>query len=165
MTAPRFAAVALLLGFTLSSTFAIQPAFAQRPSEKAAGRSAAPTGAEIAAAARAGTLDGANAITATVLGKRFKFTPARVQQRAVPEAGVFLGVLENGAAGDETGLPPGKYNLFAAQVGGQWKGYAESNGTIAREAIRVRTDATPGAKPQFREQGWCIGTWLFWVCF
>src|SRR5688572_16964008 len=166
MIASRFVSAAFVLGFTLSFGFAIQPARAQGGGTKAlAGRSSAPTGAEIAAAARAGNLDVGNAITATLLSKPFKFTPARVQERTLPQAGVFLGVLENGAAGDETGLPPGKYNLFVAQVGGQWKGYAESNGQIAREAIRVRTDATPGAKPQFREQGWCIGTWLFWVCF
>lgn len=160
----RLSSVALLLG--LSSVLAAQPALAQGDAAKAsAGRSNPPTGAEIAAAARAGTLDGANAVTATLLGKPFKFTPAQARQKAIPAAGVFLGVLENGAAGDETGLPPGKYNLFAAQVGGQWKGYAESNGKIAREAIRVRTDAAVGAKPQFSEKGWCIITGFFWLCF
>src|SRR5687767_1353421 len=121
MIASRVVSVGCLLGLTLSSAIAVQPAGAQRGEVKAsARRSSAPTGVEIAAAARAGTLDGANAITATLLGKPFKFTPARAQQKALPDAGVFLGVLENGAAGDETGLPPGKYNLFAAQVGGQW---------------------------------------------
>ena len=83
--------------------------------------------------------------------------PARGAAGKRPEDGVFLGVLENGAAGDETGLPPGRYNLYAAQVGGVWKGYAESNGQIVRQAIRASTTpGTPGAKPQFNERGWCI---------
>ena len=160
----RLSSVALLIG--LSSVLAAQPALAQGDAAKVpAGRSNPPTGVEIAAAARASTLDGANAITATLLGKPFKFTPAQARPKTIPDAGVFLGVLENGAMGDETGLPPGKYNLFAARVGGQWKGYAESNGQIAREAIRVRTDAAVGAKPQFSEKGWCVITIFFWLCF
>ena len=166
MTALRNSAIALLFGVSLFCAFPIQPALAQGGAKAPAGRSSKPTGAEIAAAARAGTLDNASAITATVLSKPFKFTPARTQQGAVPDEGIFLGVLENGAAGDETGLPPGTYNLFAAQVGGQWKGYAESNGQIVREALRVRATApAAGAKPYFSEKGWCIITLLFWLCF
>ena len=157
MTVSRFATAAVLFGAVLCTGLAVRPAAAQGGAAKAAGRSTAPSGAEIAAAARAGALDPAKAVTATLLGKPFKFTPARGSEKVRVEDGAFLGVLENGAAGDETGLPPGKYNLFAAQVGGQWKGYAESNGQIVREAIRASvTPGTGGAKSYFTERGWCV---------
>src|SRR5688572_3811635 len=157
MTVSRFATAAVLFGGLLCTGFAAQPATAQGGAVKSAGRSAPPSGAEIAAAARAGALDPAKAVTATLLGKPFRFTPARGSETVRVEDGAFLGVLENGAAGDETGLPPGKYNLFATQVGGQWKGYAESNGQIVREAIRASsTTGSAGTKPYFTERGWCI---------
>ena len=157
ITVLRFGTATTCLGVLLCSGIAARPAVAQRSAEKAAGRSTPPNGAEIAVAARAGTLDPAQMITATLLGKPFKFTPARVSAGVAADGGVFLGVLENGAAGDETGLPPGRYNLFAAQVGGQWKGYAESNGQIVRQAIRASsTTGSPGTKPYFTERGWCI---------
>ena len=167
MTVLRISSTALLLGLAFSCALGLKPAWAQGGGAKAsAGRSNAPTGAEIAAAARAGTLERANTITATVLGKPFKFTPAAAKPGVIPDEGIFLGVLENGAAGDETGLPPGTYNLFAAQVGGQWRGYAESNGQIVRAALRVRPTApAPGAKPYFSEKGWCIISVFFWLCF
>ncbi|MCI0433094.1 MAG: hypothetical protein L0271_05510 [Gemmatimonadetes bacterium] len=148
----------LMFGATLLLALAAQDAAAQRDT-KPAPRTSPPTGTEIAAAARTATLDQANAGTATLFSKPFKFTPARPAAGVYLEAGAFLGVLENGAAGDETGLPPGKYNVYVAQVGGQWRGYAESGGQIVRQAIRVT--ATPGqagagAKPTFTEKGWCF---------
>ena len=126
-------------------------------------RTTAPTGSEIAAAARAARLDTANVATATMFGKPFKFTPAQLPAKAdKPDDGKgdFLGVLENGAVGDETGLPPGKYNLFVADVNGQLKGYAEANGRIVKEAIRV--SSAPGAKgrPQFIEKGWSVRVYV-----
>jgi len=128
-------------------------------------RTSAPNGAEIAAAARAARLDSGNAATATMFGKPFKFTPAqapvKADKTAEGQAG-FLGVLENGAVGDETGLPPGKYNLFVANVNGQLKGYAEANGQIVKEAIRTTsTPAQAGAKgrPQFNEKGWSVNVY------
>ena len=125
-------------------------------------RTTPPSGAEIAAAARAARLDTGNVGTATMFGKPFKFTPAQLPTKAdKPDdgKGQFVGVLENGAIGDETGLPPGKYNLYVATVNGQLKGYAEANGQIVKEAIRVTsTPAATGAKerPKFNEKGWTI---------
>lgn len=125
-------------------------------------RATSPNGSEIAAAARAARLDTGNVATATMFGKPFKFTPAQVRTKADKtddENGQFLGVLENGAVGDETGLPPGKYNVFVANVNGQLKGYAEANGQIVKEAIRASsTPAQEGAKgrPQFNEKGWTL---------
>jgi hypothetical protein len=129
-------------------------------------RDGAPSGSEIAAAARAGSLDAGNTATATVLGKQFRFTPIRVPQGGTKPTSAtgFAGVLENGAAGDETGLPPGRYNLFVSNVGGQWKAYAESGGRIVREAIRVsNANLARGAKPQFEERGWCVIVWTLWT--
>jgi len=128
-------------------------------------RATPPNGSEIAAAARAARLDTGNVAIATMFGKPFKFTPAQVKTKAdTPDDGKgdFLGVLENGAAGDETGLPPGKYNLFVANVNGQLKGYAEANGQIVKEAIRATsTPAQEGAKgrPQFNEKGWWVSVY------
>ncbi|MCI0433091.1 MAG: hypothetical protein L0271_05495 [Gemmatimonadetes bacterium] len=150
--------VRLMFGATLLLALAAQDAAAQRDT-KPAPRTSPPTGADIAAAARAASLDQANAATATLFGKPFRFTPASAQPAASAEAGVFLGVLENGAAGDETGLPPGKYNVYVAQVAGQWRGYAESGGQIVRQAIRVTatpSNAGASAKPTFSEKGWCV---------
>jgi len=129
-------------------------------------RQTAPNGSEIAAAARAARLDTGNGATATMFGKPFKFTPAVVKTKAdKPDdgKGEFLGVLENGAIGDETGLPPGKYNLYMANVNGQIKGYAEANGQIVKEAIRASSTPAPeGAKgrPQFNEKGWSVRVWF-----
>jgi hypothetical protein len=97
-----------------------------------------------------------------MFGKPFKFTPAQIPAKTDKPGdgkGSFLGVLENGAIGDETGLPAGKYNLYVADVNGQLKGYAEANGQIVKEAIRATsTPASEGAKgrPQFIEKGWSI---------
>ena len=129
-------------------------------------RTTAPNGAEIAAAARAARLDTGNAATATMFGKPFKFTPAQVKTKADKAddgKGEFLGVLENGAIGDETGLPAGKYNLYVADVNGQLKGYAEANGQVVKEAIRASSTPAPeGAKgrPQFNEKGWSIRVYI-----
>jgi hypothetical protein len=129
-------------------------------------RATPPNGSEITAAARAARLDTGNAATATMFGKPFKFTPAQVVTKADPISegkGQFLGVLENGAVGDETGLPAGKYNLFFATVNGQPKGYAEANGQIVKEAIRVSSaPAQEGAKgrPQFNEKGWWVSVYV-----
>src|SRR5687768_17908815 len=81
-------------------------ALPQRGADQPSTRTTPPTGAEIAAAARDAALDAAGTVRATVLGKPFKFTPARQDTSASPDAttGTYLGVLENGAAGDETGL-------------------------------------------------------------
>jgi len=125
-------------------------------------RQDAPTGAEIAQAAKATPLDEANRLTAQFQGKPITFTPAAANfslgGAADLRAGRFVGVLHNEIAGDETGLPPGTYNLFVAQVGGKWRAFAESNGTVVREAIRVRFAKAEGAerKPRFREKGWGI---------
>jgi len=124
-------------------------------------RTTTPNGSEIAAAARAARLDAGNVATATMFGKPFKFTPSQAPAKTdKPDDGNdgFLGVLENGAVGDETGLPPGKYNLYFANVNGQLKGYAEANGQIVKEAIRVTATPAPDGKgrPQFIEKGWSI---------
>ena len=67
MTVSRVATTAVLFGGLLLTGFAVRPAAAQGGAAKAAGRSTAPSGAEIAAAARAGALEPAKAVTATVL--------------------------------------------------------------------------------------------------
>ena len=159
----RSCSLALCLLAGVVGLAAIEPvALAQRDSP--APKKSPPSGSEIAAAARAARLDTGNAGTATMFGKPFKFTPvlpATEQDKPLTEDAGFLGVLENGAIGDETGLPPGRYNLYFANVNGQARCYAEANGQIVKEAIR--TTVTPAAKgatarPTFQEKGWCVLT-------
>ncbi len=136
------------------------------------GRSA-PTGAEIAQKARAARFDAARAGKGVFEGKPMKLTPAVLNGVGLEDlkAGQVVGLLENGAAGDETGLPPGRYDLFLSYVGQQWHAYAEANGKVVAEAIR--TSVTEGSAPatQFQPKGWCfdIVVYLtpFWwhVCF
>jgi len=121
-------------------------------------RAAAPPGAEIAARAKAARLDRANATTGEFQGKRIVFTPAVLDADADLAAGAVIGVLENDVAGDETGLPAGRYNLYAAQLGDGWHVYAESDGQIVKEALRVKVERRPGPpadkRPRFRAVGW-----------
>jgi hypothetical protein len=121
----------------------------------------APSGAEISAKARNVRLQHARAGYGKFDGKDMKMTPADLRAVAKSlediKAGQVVGVLENGAEGDETGLPPGKYNLYVAHVDGEWKGYAEANGRIVSPAIRamVTENAVASQEPQFMAQGWC----------
>jgi hypothetical protein len=120
------------------------------------GRNAPPSGTEIAAAARATKLDSTNVGTATMFSKPFTFTPSEDGAGNL-EQGVFLGVLENGGAGDETGLPPGRYNLFVASVAGRWRAYAEAKGQVVREAAKTTVTSTGRGgqvRPRFLEKGW-----------
>ena len=126
-----------------------------------AARKERPSGAEIAQKARLAVLDSANSATAEKNGKKIKFTPANLDQvkgETELEEGQALGLLENEAPGDETGLPPGKYNLFAAKVGNDWHVYAESGGNIVGEGIRVRVEKGKGSKKkaEIRPEGFTM---------
>ncbi|PYT71893.1 MAG: hypothetical protein DMG39_11685 [Acidobacteria bacterium] len=134
------------------------PAFAERKDK--------PTGEEIANKAKAAKFDSANSTAGEKIGKKVKLTPAKldhVKSEAELEGGQIIGMLETEAPGDETGLPPGKYNVFAAKVGNDWHVYAESGGKIVVEAVHVRVeksnDRTP-KKPEFHAEGWCSWWWL-----
>jgi hypothetical protein len=123
----------------------------------------APSGADIAQKARATRFNPANAGTGTFQGKSMKLTPAALAVASLDElkAGQVIGILENDAAGDETGLPPGRYNLFVAFVDGQWRGYAEAGGKIISPAVRTRiANAGAGKTPTFQQNGWCFT--LYW---
>jgi hypothetical protein len=136
-----------------STPILLSPALvsAQGSQTKAAERSSPPNGAEVAAAARAAALDIGSAVSSTLSGKTFRFTPARGNSSHVNEA--FAGVLENGAPGVLTGLPAGRYNMYVARVNGQWKAFAESGGAIVRETADVSTSpGVPGARPYFIEK-------------
>ena len=121
-------------------------------------RAAPPPGAEIAAQAKRARLDRANAGAGEFQGKRIVFTPAQLEPGADLAAGQVIGVLENDVAGDETGLPAGRYNLFAAQLADGWHVWAESGGELVKEALRVKVERRPGPpadkRPRFRAVGW-----------
>jgi hypothetical protein len=130
-------------------------------------RKAAPAGQEIVQKAKTAKLERARATTVEFKRKKIAFTPANLDQvksQGELEAGQVIGLLETEAVGDETGLPPGNYNVFAAKVGDQWHAYAEAGGVVVKEAVRVRMErATKGPadlKPEFRAEGWCIVCWV-----
>ncbi|HEU4721891.1 MAG TPA: Ig-like domain-containing protein [Gemmatimonadaceae bacterium] len=136
-----------------------QSAMAQRGMPRGP-RAEKPTGAEIALKARTMRLDRANAGLGEFQGKRISFTPAVLDPRADLAAGQVIGLLENDVEGDETGLPPGRYNVFAVQLPDGWHVYAESGGQIVREALRVTVTARKGTvaekKPRIRPVGWGV---------
>jgi len=135
------------------------PAFAARKDK--------PSGPEIALKARTAVLDSENSTTGEKNGKKIKLIPANLPQgksEAELEDGQVIGVLETEAQGDETSLPPGKYNLFLAKEGNDWHTYAESGGRIVAEAARVKVEKQPQGtrrRPEIRAQGWCSTQW-FW---
>jgi uncharacterized protein YjdB len=138
---------------------AIRPAVAQRDVQRGS-RAEKPTGAEIALEARNARLDRANAGKGEFQGKPITFTPAVLPPRVDLAGGQVIGILENEVEGDETGLPPGKYNVFAARLADGWHVYAESGGEIVREALRVELVRRPGQpaekKPRIRPKGWGV---------
>lgn len=147
------AARSLLIGAMMLA--ASEPAAAQRGP-----RAANPTGAEIAMKARSARLDRASAGQGQFQGQPIIFTPAALAPRADLAAGQVIGTLENSVAGDETGLPPGKYNVFAARLADGWHVYAESGGQIVKEALNVRIVRRPGQpadkRPRIRPKGWGV---------
>jgi hypothetical protein len=126
---------------------------------RAPARRPAPTGQEISAAARRYRLLSELASTDSLQGRQIRYTPAEALDSLALESGVLLGVLENELAGDETGLPPGRYNIFLALVDGKPRVYAESGGRIVVEALRVSVTPQPNAaagrhRPRFIARGW-----------
>jgi uncharacterized protein YjdB len=121
-------------------------------------RESAPSGAEIASKAKTARLDQANAVTGEFQGKKITFTPAVLAPRTDLGIGQVIGVLENEVAGDETGLPPGRYSVMAAQLPDGWHVYAESGGRIVKEAVGVRlekrAEGAADTRPRFRAKGW-----------
>jgi len=133
------------------------PAFAERKDK--------PTGEEIANKAKAAKFDSANSTAGEKIGKKVKLTPAKldhVKSEAELEGGQIIGMLETEAPGDETGLPPGKYNVFAAKVGNDWHVYAESGGKIVVEAVHVRAKNQNFMRKGGAPGGGCclLGGWL-----
>lgn len=123
----------------------------------------APSGREIAEKAKGVTLLPDRVIHGKKDGKNVKFTSADLRHLKSPEeveSGQVIGVLETEIEGDESGLPPGKYNLYLKKVEGVWKVYAESGGKVVGQAARVevKTQGKPSEEvlPRFEPEGWCI---------
>ena len=126
-----------------------------------------PTGREIAEMATKMVREDGKVVQGLAGGKTVRFVGAKLdhlKKEEDVEAGAVIGVLENEALGDESGLPPGRYNLFAAKVNDKWEVYAESGGEVKGKAARVtatrhtQEDKAP-LKGTFHEKGWC-----FYIC-
>jgi len=142
---------------------------ARPPAGKTGVRLGAPPASYIAARLLSAEIDDDRAATHEEGGKKITFTPARVTPDQDEAAhGYVLGILETQIEGGETGLPPGRYTIFAKSVGGEWEAFAEADRSIAQQALRVTADnvkpLTDGdgiIKPKFsvtEEGGWCWTT-------
>jgi len=105
-------------------------------------------------------LDSKHAKSAAINGKKFNIVPAdfsSIASREQLSAGVFLGVLDNEAGtSEDVSLPPGRFNLYLNQAGGQWQAYAEQGGKIykAKRAIE-RPDTPANMDPTFNRGSGC----------
>src|SRR5688572_18326086 len=122
------------------------PALAQSGLPTQAGAPAARNGVRLGAPAatyiidrlRDAHLDGKRAAAVEHEEKKITFTPARVVESLDDAAqGHILGVLETEIDGGETGLPAGRYTIFAKSVGGEWEAFAEADGLVAKQALSV----------------------------
>jgi hypothetical protein len=127
-------------------------------------RLGAPAGTYIAARLKDAHIDEDRAVSHEHQGKTITFTPARVTKNLDDAAqGHVLGVLETEVEGGETGLPRGRYTIFAKSVGGEWEAFAEVDGAVAKQALQVtaaQAEEGKAGKPRFEtsEGGWCWTT-------
>ena len=142
---------------------------AKPPAGKTGERLGAPPASYVSARLLAAEMDDDHAVTREHEGKKITFIPARVTpDRDEAAHGHILGVLETEVAGGETGLPPGRYTIFAKSVGGEWEAFADADRSIAKQAltvsakdVEVPADWDGVVKPKFsvtEEGGWCWTT-------
>lgn len=129
-------------------------------------RLGAPAGSYISQRLKDAELDEGREGTAEHEGKRIRLTPAKATDDPDEAAlGHVVGVLETDIEGGETGLPVGRYTIFAHNVGGEWEAFAEVDGSVVKQALRVTAtdvdaDISKTMKPKFEasEGGWCWTT-------
>lgn len=136
------------------------------PASRRGIRLGAPAGTYISERLKGAEIDDGRAATAEHEGKKIRMTPARATDDPDEAAqGHVIGVLETEIDGGETGLPAGRYTIFAKNVGGEWEAFAEVDGSVAKQALRVTAtdvdeDVSRTMKPKFEasEGGWCWTT-------
>jgi hypothetical protein len=136
------------------------------PASRKGVRLGAPAGTYISNRLKDAELDDDRAATAEHEGRKIRLTPARATEDPEEAAqGHVIGVLETEVDGSETGLPAGRYTIFAKNVGGEWEAFAEVDGAVAKQALRVSatevdSDVSKTMKPRFEasEGGWCWTT-------
>jgi hypothetical protein len=127
-------------------------------------RTEEPKGREIAEMAKKMVRDEGKDVQGLAGDKVVRFLGAKtdhLKKEEDLEAGAVIGILENEATGDESGLPPGRYNICAAKVKGKWEVYAESGGEVKGKAARVtatrhKPEDKASPKSAFHKKGWCI---------
>ena len=128
---------------------------------------AQPSAAAIAAKAKSAKLDQKHAKSASINGKKFNLIPADlsgITSREQLAAGALIGVLDNEAgAAEDVSLPPGRFNIYLEQSGGQWQTYAEQNGKVYKAKRNFeRKYLALGTEPQFSRGSGC---WVFYIVF
>jgi hypothetical protein len=123
---------------------------------KAGIRLGAPPGSYVAERLKDARIDDDRAVTEERDGKKITFTPARpTDNRDDAAQGYVLGILDTQVEGDETRLPPGRYTIFAHNVGGEWEAFAERDGAVVQQALTVTAHDVEGSggdkgmKPKF----------------
>jgi hypothetical protein len=109
----------------------------------------------------------ATAKSASINGKKFNLIPADlsgITSRDQLAAGTLIGVLDNEAgAAEDVSLPPGRFNIYLEQSGGQWQTWAEQNGKVYKAKRNFeRKDLALGTEPQFSRGSGC---WVFYIVF
>jgi hypothetical protein len=159
------AAAATVVSASAARAQSSQVSQAGGPGARNGVRLGAPAGAYVAARLKEADLDEDRGVTQEHEGKRITFIPARVTENLDEAAqGHVLGVLETEIEGGDTGLPAGRYTIFAKSVGGEWEAFAEVDGLVVKQALRVSAAEVPekgkASKPKFEasEGGWCWTT-------
>jgi hypothetical protein len=155
-------------GLMLLSTMFVPLAFASGQVKQSGGETATPPSAStIAAKAKSAKLDTKHAKSASINGKKFNLIPADlsgITSRDQLAAGTLIGVLDNEAgAAEDVSLPPGRFNIYLEQSGGQWQTWAEHNGKVYKAKRNFeRKDLALGTEPQFSRGSGC---WVFYIVF
>ena len=122
-----------------------------------------PSPEQVLSAMRGVTFDEKAVTTGEIGGKKIRIIQTTSNSTPIGK-GSIVARLETDAAGDETKLPPGNYDIFL-MFDGRWRAFATANGKVVAEAAKVTVIDEPFvASKAFNAKGWsvsikCRGGW------